>query len=197
MSRTKRAQPQGFPAVLMRGIPGSFRIFPDFLPSADRKRGQRKRATSKIVKKCQKYFRHFSTFFAQGKKRQKSSKSDQKHFRHFSRRGASFPAPLSGGSDSGKVASPSRTGGVAYFRVNPPIVQEPLDAGRPSALWSPHPLHCNWRTLPSSHSPSLPPPPPSSGVAGGLLQGRPSRAKKQPKEEVFWDGHPGGHSRGC
>ena len=29
--------------------------------------------TSKIVQKCQKYFRHFSTFFAQGKKRQKSS----------------------------------------------------------------------------------------------------------------------------
>ena len=31
--------------------------------------------TSKVVKKCQTYFRHFSTFFAQGKQRQKSSKS--------------------------------------------------------------------------------------------------------------------------
>ena len=30
--------------------------------------------TSKIVKKCQKYFRHFSTFFSQGKKLRKSSK---------------------------------------------------------------------------------------------------------------------------
>ena len=39
---------------------------------------------SKIVKKCQKYFRHFSTFFAQSKKRQKSTKSDKNIFRHFS-----------------------------------------------------------------------------------------------------------------
>ena len=31
--------------------------------------------TSKIVEKCQKVFRHFSTIFAQGKKRQESSKS--------------------------------------------------------------------------------------------------------------------------
>ena len=30
--------------------------------------------TSKIVKKCQKVFRHFSTFFAQGKKRQNRQK---------------------------------------------------------------------------------------------------------------------------
>ena len=36
--------------------------------------------TSKIVKKCQKVFRHFSTIFAQGKKRQKSSKSFSKSF---------------------------------------------------------------------------------------------------------------------
>ena len=36
--------------------------------------------TSKIVKKCQRYFRHFSTFFAQGKKRQKSPKSFSKSF---------------------------------------------------------------------------------------------------------------------
>ena len=34
--------------------------------------------TSKIVEKCQEYFRHFSTFFAQGKNRQKVSK----YFRH-------------------------------------------------------------------------------------------------------------------
>ena len=52
--------------------------------------------TSKIVKKCQKVFRHFSTFFAQGKKRQKSSKSVKKFFdtfRQFSR-GTFFPAPF-------------------------------------------------------------------------------------------------------
>ena len=35
--------------------------------------------TSKIVKKCQEYFRHFSTFFAQGK----TVKKCQKYFRHF------------------------------------------------------------------------------------------------------------------
>ena len=39
--------------------------------------------TSKIVKKCQKVFRHFSTNFAQGKKRQKSSKSVKKFFDTF------------------------------------------------------------------------------------------------------------------
>ena len=52
--------------------------------------------TSKIVKKCQKAFRHFSTIFAQGKKRQKSSKSVKKFFdtfRQFSR-GPFFPAPF-------------------------------------------------------------------------------------------------------
>ena len=36
--------------------------------------------TSKIVKKCQKYFRHFSTFFAQGKKKSKIVKKCQKLF---------------------------------------------------------------------------------------------------------------------
>ena len=52
--------------------------------------------TSKIVKKCQKVFRHFSTIFAQGKKRQKSPKSVKKFFdifRQFSR-GTFFPAPF-------------------------------------------------------------------------------------------------------
>ena len=78
--------------------------------SAGRKRGQRKRATSKnvknrqkvskivstlfdifragqktskIIKRCQKYFRHFSTFFARGKKTSKIVKKCQKYFRHF------------------------------------------------------------------------------------------------------------------
>ena len=56
---------------------------------------------SKIVKKCQKVFRHFSTFFAQGKKRQKSSKSVKKFFRHSSTNfAAPFLRPLLGGSDS-------------------------------------------------------------------------------------------------
>ena len=54
----------------------------------------------KSSKKCQKYFRHFSTFFAQGKKRQKSSKSVNIFFDTFGQfsRGTSFPAIL-GGSD--------------------------------------------------------------------------------------------------
>ena len=51
--------------------------------------------TSKIVKKCQKYFRHFSTCFEQGKKRQESSKSVKNIFRHFSG-GTSLPAPFRG-----------------------------------------------------------------------------------------------------
>ena len=58
-------------------------------------KGPRQKA-SKIVKKCQKVFRHFSTIFAQGKKRQKSSKSVKKFFdtfRRFSRR-APFFRPL-------------------------------------------------------------------------------------------------------
>ena len=54
--------------------------------------------TSKIVKKCQEYFRHFSTFFEQGKKRQKSSKSVKKFFDTFWQfsRGPRFPAPFGG-----------------------------------------------------------------------------------------------------
>ena len=54
--------------------------------------------TSKIVKKCQKYFRHFSTFFAQVKNRQKSSKSVKNMFDIFWQfsRGTSFPAPFRG-----------------------------------------------------------------------------------------------------
>ena len=60
-------------------------------------KGPRKK-TSKIVKKCQKYFRHLSTIFAQGKKRQKSSKKVKiifDTFRQFSR-GTNFPAPFGG-----------------------------------------------------------------------------------------------------
>ena len=62
-------------------LPGSKR------PFADSKRGRWKGATSKtskIVKKCQKVFRHFSTIFAQGKKTSKIAKKCQKVFRHFS-----------------------------------------------------------------------------------------------------------------
>ena len=57
--------------------------------SADCKRGRRKGATSKNVKNRQKVSKSFSTIFAQGKKRQKSSKSVKKFFdtfRQFSRR---------------------------------------------------------------------------------------------------------------
>ena len=59
--------------------------------------------TSKIVKKCQKVFRHFSTIFAQGKKRPKSSKSVKKFFdtfRQFSR-GTIFPALVWGALNLG------------------------------------------------------------------------------------------------
>ena len=54
--------------------------------------------TSKIVKKCQKVFRHFSTIFAQGKNRQKSSKSVKMFFNTFRplSRGTIFPAPFGG-----------------------------------------------------------------------------------------------------
>ena len=74
------------------------RLLGEALLSADRKRGQRKGATSKIAKKFQKYFRHFSTSFAQGKKTSKIAKNCQKCFRHFSTisRGASFLAPFGG-----------------------------------------------------------------------------------------------------
>ena len=56
--------------------------------------------TSKSVKKCQTVFRHFSTTFAQGKKRQnrqKASKSFSTLFDNF--RAALFFRPLLGGSD--------------------------------------------------------------------------------------------------
>ena len=67
--------------------------------------------TSKIVKKCQKVFRHFSTIFAQGKKRQKSPKSVKNIFdifRLFSRR-APFFRPFLGGSE---VRAPSCAGAM-------------------------------------------------------------------------------------
>ena len=51
--------------------------------------------TSKIVNKCQKVFRHFSTIFAQGKKRQKSSKSVKKFSTLFDNfRAAPFSGPF-------------------------------------------------------------------------------------------------------
>ena len=80
---------------------GWWRVRVRLLKSADRKKGQRKGATSKNVKKCQKYFRHFSTFFVQGKKRQKSSKNIKKYFRHFSTIFAQHPfsGPFWGGCD--------------------------------------------------------------------------------------------------
>ena len=67
--------------------------------SADCKKGRRKGATLKNVKNRQKVSKSFfSTIFAQGKKRQKSSKSVKKFFdsfRQFSR-GTIFPAPFGG-----------------------------------------------------------------------------------------------------
>ena len=52
--------------------------------------------TSKIVKKCQKVFRHFSTIFAQGKK-------TSKFFDNF-RAGHHFTSPFWGGSEQGKCS---------------------------------------------------------------------------------------------
>ena len=60
--------------------------------SADCKRGRRKGATSKIVKKCQKYFRHFSRRAKNVKNRQKVSKSFSTLFDNF--RAAPFFRPL-------------------------------------------------------------------------------------------------------
>ena len=58
--------------------------------------------TPKIVKKCQKVFRHFSTIFVQGKKnvknRQKASKRFSTLFDNL--RAAPFFRPLLGGSDA-------------------------------------------------------------------------------------------------
>ena len=68
-------------------LPVSRRVPSCAVISADSKRGQWKGSASqksKIVKKCQKYFRHFSTFFAQGEKTSKIVKKCQKYFRHFS-----------------------------------------------------------------------------------------------------------------
>ena len=70
------------------------------LQSADCKRGRRKGATSKIVKKCQKVFRQVSR---RAKKLQESSKSVKKFsdtFRQVLRR-PPFYRPLVGGSDTG------------------------------------------------------------------------------------------------
>ena len=64
--------------------------------------------TSKIVKKCQKYFRHFSTFFAQGKKTSKSSKS-VKFARH------QFSGPFWGALSS-RSAVPCACEGLGQLR---------------------------------------------------------------------------------
>ena len=64
-------------------------------------KGPAERATSKNVKNRQKvstYFRHFSTFFAQGKKPQKSSKNVNNSFGNF--RVAPVFRPFLGGSDA-------------------------------------------------------------------------------------------------
>ena len=68
------------------------------LASADRKRGQRKRATSKNVQNRQKVSKIFSTLFDEKKSKiVKKCQSIFDTFRKFSS-GTSFPAPL-GGSD--------------------------------------------------------------------------------------------------
>ena len=78
--------------------------------STDRKRGQRKGATSKNVKNRQKVSKIFSTLFdifRAGQKTSKIVKKCQKSLRHFSR-GTSFPALL-GGSDFYCVKTHPRT----------------------------------------------------------------------------------------
>ena len=64
--------------------------------------------TSKIVKECQKYFRHFSTFFAQGKNvknRQKVAKIFSTLFDNF--RAAPVFRPLLGGSETFRPRKPN------------------------------------------------------------------------------------------
>ena len=61
-------------------------------------RGRQK--TSKIVQKCQKYFRHFSTSFAQGKTRQKVFKSFSTLFDNFRAAPVFRPLFLGGGGGS-------------------------------------------------------------------------------------------------
>ena len=78
------------------------------MKSANCKRGRRKGATSKIVKRCQKVFRQFSR---RAKKRQKSSKHVKKFFdtfRQFSR-GTFFPAPFGGLPWSGRPRNSTET----------------------------------------------------------------------------------------
>ena len=74
-----------------------FSVFGQWIAKGAGGKGPRQK-TSKIVKKYQEVFRHFSTIFAQGKKSQKSSKSVNKFsdtFRQFLR-GIIFPAFFGG-----------------------------------------------------------------------------------------------------
>ena len=84
-------------AEAARELPGKFGEILSGLQKGPAERGHVKK-TSKVVRKCQKVSRHFSTIFAQGKERQKSSKSVKKFFdtfRQFSR-GTIIPAPFGG-----------------------------------------------------------------------------------------------------
>ena len=88
------------------------------ITSADCKRAGGKgprQKTSKIVKERQKVFRHFSTIFAQGKKRQKSPKSVKKFFDAFGQfsRGTIVPALL-GGSDNRNLILQGGHGWVGF-----------------------------------------------------------------------------------
>ena len=60
---------------------------------AERGHIKNRQKSSKIVKKCQKVFRHFSTIFAQGKNRQKVPKSFSTLFDNFCA-APFFPAPF-------------------------------------------------------------------------------------------------------
>ena len=110
--------------------------------SADRTRGRRKGATSKnvkIVKKCQKYFRHFSTIFAQGKNRQKSSKNVKNifdTFRQFSR-GPFWGAPKNADKRAQTQANRDKREQTENQRtiVTTPLVSHPLLRGLESWAW--------------------------------------------------------------
>ena len=81
---------------LLREYPGTP---PQWTAKGASGKGPRQK-TSKIVKKCRKYFRHFSTIFTQGKKRQKSSKNLKIIFDNFEIfRAAPVFRPTLGGSD--------------------------------------------------------------------------------------------------
>ena len=130
--------------------------------------------TSKIVKKCQKVFRHFLTIFAQGKKRQKSSKSVKNvfdTFRQFSR-GTFFPAPFAIRWITAKIITLHNfrckrlLGDLHSFPgrnyIPPPLSGHKAFSWRGCIFWGP-----TWQDFYTPHPPFIHPPSPR-GVFSGV-----------------------------